>query len=169
MDNKNEEYQIIKTVGEDGEEIELKVLDIISINDMDYALLLPSDEDEFDVDEFDETTFESLGESYLKNVYGNVKSFKVSNVQESHNRLCIEGIINFNSGNSKKTNFIFRNKGVSKYGKTIFEGYNKEITRSNKSFNLSGRVEGNKIISESLSYKYSSNKNRVNGKVDYKG
>lgn len=48
MDTKNEEYQIIKTLGEDGEEIELKVLDIVSINDMDYALLLPADEDEDD-------------------------------------------------------------------------------------------------------------------------
>ena len=47
MDNK-EELQIIKTVGDDGEEIELKILDIVSINDMDYALLLPADEDEDD-------------------------------------------------------------------------------------------------------------------------
>ena len=49
MDNK-EELQIIKTVGDDGEEIELKILEIVSINDMDYALLLPADEDEDDED-----------------------------------------------------------------------------------------------------------------------
>lgn len=43
MDKK--EFQIIKTVGEDGEEVSLKLLDIVSVNDFDYALLLPVDED----------------------------------------------------------------------------------------------------------------------------
>jgi len=44
----NEELKVIKTVGEDGEEIELKILDIVSVEDNDYALLLPADEDEND-------------------------------------------------------------------------------------------------------------------------
>ena len=125
-----------------------------------------SDEDEIEVDEFDEETFESLGESYLKKVYGNVKSFKVSSVHESNsNRLFIEGLITFSSGNTKKTNFVFKNAGVTKTGKTMFEGYNKEITRSNKSFRLKGRVDGRKIVSESLSYRYNQNKKLINGTV----
>ena len=123
-------------------------------------------EDEVEVDEFDEETFESLGESYLKKVYSNVESFKVNKVHESNsNRLFVEGLITFNSGNTKKTNFVFKNCGVSKRGKTVFEGYNKEITRANKSFRLKGRVEGKKIISESLSYRYNQNKKRINGIV----
>lgn len=44
----NGEYDIVKIVGEDGEEIELKILDIVSIGELDYALLLPADEDEED-------------------------------------------------------------------------------------------------------------------------
>lgn len=44
------ELQVIKTVGEDGEEVSLKLLDIVTINDFDYALLLPIDE-ELDGDE----------------------------------------------------------------------------------------------------------------------
>lgn len=40
----NEELQVIKTVGENGEEIELKLLDIVNVNNVDYALLLPADE-----------------------------------------------------------------------------------------------------------------------------
>ncbi len=47
---KENEPQIIKTVGENGEEIELKILDIVSVNDMDYALLIAADEDEDDED-----------------------------------------------------------------------------------------------------------------------
>lgn len=39
------ELQVIKTVGENGEEVSLKLLDIVSVNDFDYALLLPVDED----------------------------------------------------------------------------------------------------------------------------
>ena len=41
----NDELQIIKTVGENGEEVELKLLDIIIVNGTDYALLLPADEE----------------------------------------------------------------------------------------------------------------------------
>ena len=48
MTNEEKELQIIKTVDEDGQEIELKLLDIVTVNDVDYALLLPADEDEED-------------------------------------------------------------------------------------------------------------------------
>ena len=41
----NEELQVIKTVGENGEEIELKLLDVVNVNNVDYALLLPADEE----------------------------------------------------------------------------------------------------------------------------
>ncbi len=43
-DMENRELQVIKTVGEDGEEVTLKLLDIVTVNDFDYALLLPADE-----------------------------------------------------------------------------------------------------------------------------
>lgn len=39
------EFEIIKTVGENGEEVELKLVDIVTVNDIDYALLLPADAD----------------------------------------------------------------------------------------------------------------------------
>ncbi len=42
---KDNEFEIIKTVGEKGEEIELKLLDIVNVNNVDYALLLPVDAD----------------------------------------------------------------------------------------------------------------------------
>lgn len=48
MTNEEKELQIIKTIDEDGQEIELKLLDIVTVNDVDYALLLPADEDEED-------------------------------------------------------------------------------------------------------------------------
>lgn len=39
------EFEIIKTVGENGEEVELKLVDIVTVNDIDYALLLPAEAD----------------------------------------------------------------------------------------------------------------------------
>lgn len=50
---KESDFEIIKTVGENGEEVELKLIDIISVNDVDYALLLPAesnlDDDECEI------------------------------------------------------------------------------------------------------------------------
>lgn len=40
------ELQIIKTVDENGKEVELKLLDIVTVDNNDYALLLPANEDE---------------------------------------------------------------------------------------------------------------------------
>lgn len=45
------DLQIITTVGEDGEEVTLKLLDIVTVNDFDYALLLPFEEDMPEVNE----------------------------------------------------------------------------------------------------------------------
>lgn len=43
--DETKELQTIKTVGENGEEVELKLLDIVTVDDKDYALLLPADEE----------------------------------------------------------------------------------------------------------------------------
>jgi len=45
------DLQIITTIGEDGEEVNLKLLDIVTVNDFDYALLLPFEADMVDVEE----------------------------------------------------------------------------------------------------------------------
>ena len=160
------EPEIEDEIVSNGEEEKSSEVDEVEEETPDETADEEQSEDEVEVAEFDEETFESLGESYLKRVYSNVESFKVSKVYESNsNRLFVEGLITFDSGNTKKTNFVFKNCGVSKRGKTVFEGYNKEITRSNKSFRLKGRIDGKKIVSESLAYRYNQNKKRINGIV----
>lgn len=47
----NNDFEIIKTIGEEGEEIELKLLDIVTVNNVDYALLLPVEADMDNEDE----------------------------------------------------------------------------------------------------------------------
>lgn len=109
---------------------------------------------EIDMDEFDEESFDELGEGYLKKVYENVNSFKTSNVSFLKDKLILEGVIKFNSGNSKKTNFVFGIREATKSGKIRFIGENKEIARGRKSFTITGRVENKKFLSESLNYNY---------------
>jgi len=63
--DETKELQKIKTVGENGEEVELKLLDIITVNDKDYALLLPADEDMDDESEVVLMRLKKENEEYL--------------------------------------------------------------------------------------------------------
>ena len=109
---------------------------------------------DIDIDEFDEEGFDGLGESYLKKVYENVNSFKTTGIREEKNKLYVEGLIEFTSGNKKKTSFIFEAKDIDSKGKIRFIGENKEITRGKKSFTVAGRMDGKKFMCESFNYNY---------------
>lgn len=110
--------------------------------------------EEVDFDEFDEKDFNELGESYLKNVYDNVKSFKTTKASLSGDRIKLEGLITFKSGKQGKTNFIFESYKATKTGKLKFIGENKQLAKGRKSFILTGRAEGKKLVCESLTYNY---------------
>lgn len=121
------------------------------------------EEIEVDVDEFDETSFDELGEGYLKKIYENVTSYKTTNIESDDNSLKVEGVINFNSGKSKKTQFIFESKNITKSGKVKFIGENSQITRGKKAFTLTGKIENKKFLPESFNYNYG--QKNSNGKV----
>ena len=111
-------------------------------------------EDEFIADDFDEESFDELGEAYLKKVYENIDSFKTTNVSSCGRKLAVEGLITFKSGNTKSTHFIFEQKAQNKKGTYRFIGENKQISRGKKSFILQGNVNDKKFICESLNYNY---------------
>ena len=114
-----------------------------------------SDEIDVPIDEFDEETFDELGESFLKNTYENVNGYKTESIKEQDgNKLVIEGLITFNSGKVKKTSFIFEAKDITKSGKVRFIGENCQLSRGKKSFTVAGKVQEGKFISESLNYNY---------------
>ena len=119
--------------------------------------IMSNGEDEVDIplDDFDEETFDGLGESFLKNVYENVKGYKTESVKEQDgNKLVVEGLITFNSGKVKKTSFIFEAKDITKSGKVRFIGENCQLSRGKKSFTVAGKIQEGKFISESLNYNY---------------
>ena len=87
----NDELQIIKTVGENGEEVELKLLDIINVNGTDYALLLPADEEADEeaevvlmrlIKEGDEYLFETIDDDDEFNEIARILSEEDENEEE---------------------------------------------------------------------------------------
>ena len=116
---------------------------------------IPEDEVDYDIEEFDEDSFDELGESYLKEVYNNVNSYKTSSVSIEGNKMIIEGIIKFNSGKGKKTQFVFESSTANKKNKLRFIGENRQITRGRRAFSLTGSLnEEKKFITEKLNYNY---------------
>lgn len=113
------------------------------------------EEIEIDLQDFEEDSFNEIGEQYLKKVYENVNSFKTSKVSAINNRLIIEGVISFKSGSNKKTRFVFESNEATKSGMIRFRGKNEQITPSKKAFTLTGRVQNGTFLSEKLNYNYS--------------
>ena len=111
---------------------------------------------DFDIDEFDEKSFDELGERYLKKVYENVNSFKCTNVSTKKDKLIVEGKVNFASGKVSPTRFVFEACNATKDGQVSFVGHNKNITRGNKAFTLNGVVKNKNLIAESFKYNYMS-------------
>ena len=112
-----------------------------------------TEEIDVEVDELDDEAMSELGESYLKKVYENVKSYKVTGVQSQGNSLIVEGNITFNNDSSKKSRFIFEALSTNGDGKVTFRGRN-EITGDKNSFTLRGIMSENMLKPTSLSYRY---------------
>lgn len=129
------------------------------------------DEVELDFDEFDEETFESLTESFLKKTYNNVKSFKVNEEKDNgvsatkDGKIIVEGKITFNSGAQKDTKFIFEGHQATKRGKVKLIGENAQITNGKKAFTITGSIDNKKLVVESLNYNYRQ-KNPITHKAD---
>lgn len=124
-------------------------------NTTDDMIDEPVDEySDVELDEFDDETFDGLGESYLKKVYENVQAYKTTDCSMKDDKIMLEGVITFNSGAKKKTSFIFEAKDFTKSGKYRFIGENAQLTRGKKAFTLKGRIDEGKFITESFNYNY---------------
>lgn len=106
-------------------------------------------EEDVDFEEFDETSFDELGESYLKESFDNVVAFRTKDVTMSGDDLIVEGVIKFDSGNVKKTSFTFTAKDFLKEGLYRLVGKNNQLVESG-SFELVGKIKDTKFICESL-------------------
>lgn len=117
------------------------------------------------IDEFDEESFNDLAESYLKKVYDNVKSFKLTEgVITEDDNLLLEGVIEFESGKSAKTRFTFEALDCQD-NKVRFIGLNENLARKRKAFTICGSVNDSKLICESLKYNYNVKQNGSSKRV----
>lgn len=107
---------------------------------------------EVEFDEFEQDRFDDLQERYFKENFSNVKSYKTTLGRIRGNSLILEGLIEFKSGNKKKTTFVYESNTITKDNKLKFIGENKQFTNRNKAFLLTGEVKENKLMVESLSY-----------------
>ena len=105
--------------------------------------------EQIDFNSIDRESAEDAIEESLKESFGNVKFFRCSNIVPRNNRFIVEGVIGFNSGRKRNTNFVFKPRKITE-SKVIFKGYSKELKESVKSMSLVCRNRGKKCIAESL-------------------
>lgn len=108
-------------------------------------------EDEFVIDE---STYEPLVNKFLVETYENVKDYKLTKSTCNGNKICLEGIITFKSGNTTPTKFILASSPFKKVEKTKLVGMNETFSNSRKSFIFTGNKVDNKFVFESFNYSY---------------
>lgn len=151
---------------DDSEEQEIELnSEVDALEDEDVEAL--EEPEEVDVTDFDEESFDELGESYLREHYDNVVGFKTVNAKIFENSLIVEGVIRFESGSSKGTTFVFEATGKEN-NDVLFEGYNRQISRGKKTFKLNCSLVEGCIKPEKMAYNYVT-KNELNESVRVNG
>lgn len=125
-----------------------------SMEEVETEETMPEDSEDIDIDEFDENEFNSLGESYLKEVYNNVDSFKTVRGYVNGDSLKLEGVITFKSGKKLNTSFLFESNLITKTGKVKLLGENLQFAQRKNSFTLTCSVKDKKLVMEALTYNY---------------
>lgn len=135
---------------DESEEKDDSVLDNEEVSD-ELTVEPVSDEakEQIDFNSIDRESAEDAIEESLKESFGNVKFFRCSNIVPRNNRFIVEGVIGFNSGRKRNTNFVFKPRKITE-SKVIFKGYSKELKESVKSMSLVCRNRDKKCIAESL-------------------
>ena len=165
------ETQAKETVEPEAETIvpvDAETKDEIDMNDHNFDDTATDDLDLDDI-ELDAEEFDSLGESYLKKVYGNVESYKTSAMKKEDGKLMFEGVITFASGKKAKTSFIFENIVKTRSGKIKFIGENLQLSTNKKAFTITASIDGKKGICESFNYNYIAKDSATGKKVPLYG
>lgn len=105
--------------------------------------------DLIDFNNIDKEYAEDAIEESLKESFSNVKFFRCSNIIPRNNRFILEGVIGFNSGRKRNTNFVFKPRKITE-SKVVFKGYSKELREAVKSMSLVCTNNGKHCIAESL-------------------
>ena len=166
FDEFEDEFEEEPIEGEEGEEeTEEEEIPEESLKGSNKSSINEEVEDDIDIDEFDEATFDDLAESYLRKVYENVNTFETTSIKDSGEQLVVEGVIKFKNNKTKASKFVFTEANETKTGKVILEGYNETFSKEPKSFKVKGSLKNNNYVAEAMNYKYTV-RNLNEGKVE---
>lgn len=116
------------------------------------------------VEELDEASIERCIRESLTEVYSNVESFVVESCEMTNNAFKINGLINFKSGNTNKTSYVFTEAKYADETTLTLSGMNEALSKEGN-FVLTTKLDNKALIAESLSYSYKINNALVEGLV----
>ena len=139
------------------------------ISDSEVERIIAADKNESfkleDLEDVDDQMLEKCITESLTSVYENVAGFKLSDCSMSDGKFIVEGKINFKSGKSKNTKYIFEQADRAR--KTILLNGLNESFGKDSSFKLTAKLtEGyKKLAPTKLSYEYKINGDVVTGEA----
>ena len=139
------------------------------ISDSEVERIIAADKNESfkleDLEDVDDQMLEKCITESLTPVYENVAGFKLGDCSMSNGKLIVEGKINFKSGKSKNTKYIFEQADRAR--KTILLNGLNESLGKDSSFKLTAKLtEGyKKLAPTKLSYEYKINGDVVTGEA----
>lgn len=150
------EVTVEEPAAEEGAEGEVETETEVKVEEEPVEAEEKEEEEETDetVSEFEFESFNKVCTNYLQNIYENVQDFAVSNAVVDGNTVTIDGTINFKSGNTKPTQFVFEAKDITKSNKARFVGMNESFSRGKKTFTIAGTLTDGKYVTESMTYNY---------------
>ena len=119
-----------------------------------------------DVDELDDESIQNCICEALTEVYDNIDNFVMESCEMYNGTFKINGTINFKSGNTTKTSYIFTEAKCIDESRVALNGLNETLSKDG-SFVLEAKInETNKTMTaESLSYSYKIDNTLVEGLV----
>lgn len=139
------------------------------ISDSEVERIIADDKNESfkleDLEDVDDQMLEKCITESLTSVYENVDNFKLEDCSMSDGKFIVEGKINFKSGKSKNTKYIFEHADRAR--KTILLNGLNESFGKDSSFKLTAKLtEGyKKLAPTKLSYEYKINDDVVTGET----
>lgn len=112
--------------------------------------------------DIDEESFNNGLTESLKQVYENVNNFTMTDCELNENILSVTGNIEFNSGKTKATTYIFEAKNIANTHIIRLQGTNKDLFETG-SISITGKILEEKLYADIVKYKYNISQNLVEG------
>ena len=127
-----------------------------------------TEEDTFEFESLDQTSFDGLVKDYLTENYSNVKDYKSTKSYTDKNQLFVEGMIEYVDGKKRNTKFVFE-ETMHEDNRYRFKGLNEAFSKD-KGFTLISKVNEGILNCNILRYKYKTlnESTEVKGSVSYR-